>query len=70
MTSNKAEGENLTVLQQILKTDFPNGIPTREEIIAKFPPKAETFVANGTEFSREVSRASNGAIIYIAPPAK
>lgn len=58
----------MTTMQEIIKTDFGGKFPTKEEIIAKFRPEAETFTAKGTEFSREVSRASNGAIIYIAPP--
>jgi len=55
----------MTTLQEIVTTDFGGNIPTKEEIITKFPPKTEELGANNF---REVSRASNGVIVYIAPP--
>lgn len=58
----------------IVAVDFRGGIPTKEEIIAKFPPQEETFTVLDKEkkeniaFSRMVSRSSNSTIIYSIPP--
>ena len=67
---NESKG-GMTVLQEIIATDFNGNIPTKEEIITKFPPKEETFTIGNKEkttFPRMVSRSSRGTILYAVPP--
>ena len=68
--SPEAQNKPKTVMQEIIANDFGGNIPTNEEVIAKFPPKIESFKAKDEEYFRMVSRASDNTIIFVAPVGK